>query len=562
MPPLKPSLRLARIRYLLISSFHILSENVWGLLVQKGLSMRINFASKKHAENVARRIKQMLSGTAHERPNAAVTHGLAQACGYRNWNELLGHIGKIDPTPVDQDLNVGDVSSRYGEFSHRLAEVLGVPKEITRALTEVIRPFSSHQKVASISDAFIRMMAQRISSPPHVIEPINKDGSIGFRVVSPAHTQNFRGRQVQQNTRSHEICVAADGRIVSDGFNDYEEIMSLGGLWDGDVVISDEISAPKAVVDVLSRLDRQVLHLHRCAGDGSAFSYNEAFQLDRNIPLFKLVLEMPGIAAVFTLAYRNQYYRDELVSDRYDILGSDPFGDYCRKVLEQSKKAWPQLDVTPERVRFVAKKFLSIPVGSYAIDLNLPAFLCHMPDFMFPKNTSEAEAAVQFVDMTGSFFRYEHGLRMSPVKFAEEFIEKAGGSWAVADKLRNGWLVPGQTIGCSVLGAAAFECGYEIHPGEFEDEEGALCDQIGTVLVTESGVGFFSAVEALDVLLGEVDLNSPEDDAKVAKDYEALSKSALVPESQRGSTATKLLECYGIDIQEVISGTWPEHRPR
>jgi len=519
--------------------------------------MRINFASKKHAENVARRIKHMLSGSVHERPVSIINNGLARACGFRNWNELQDQLCSAPPSDVDQDMAVAQVEKRYAEFSHRLAVELGIPDEISIRMVDVMKPFAGHQKVPALTDEFTRNMAQRITDHFGGAEPINDGDVVGFRVLSPERLFGLNGRSVIPSGGKYELRISPAGEILDAGARDYEWLMKIGGLWDRGVKRESDVLQSKAVLDVLSRLDRQILHLHRSAGSGTAFNYNEAARLDRSIPLFKMAQEMPGIAAMFTLAYRDQYAKDQNW-DRYDVLGADPFTAYCDSIMRVSKKAWPNLAVSEDRIRSVAKRFLSIPVGDYAIDPNLPAFLCHVPDSMFPRSTKEADAAVNFVDMTGSFFRHVNGLGMSPVKFVEEFIQKAEGSWAAADRLRNHWIIPGQTIGCSILGAAAFENGHDIYPGEFEDDEDnvSLCELIGKNLVTASGVGFFTLLEVLNGFSEKVDITEPEDPGKVSRDYERLSKSAIIPASQRGMTASKLLACYGFDIEEIISRTW------
>jgi hypothetical protein len=78
--------------------------------------MRINFKSASIPTRAAKRLKAQLGVKA-----SLAQEWTAYTCGYRNWHELLGGLGKSSPSPLDEECTPEDLSARRQYQKSRLA---------------------------------------------------------------------------------------------------------------------------------------------------------------------------------------------------------------------------------------------------------------------------------------------------------------------------------------------------------------------------------------------------------------------------------------------------------
>lgn len=543
--------------------------------------MRLRFTSEKRPTNLAKRLRAFLEAEGLPASMSASREALACASGYRNWNELLNVIKgssqaaeAIDgPAPSDCDMY----------FAQRLARKLDIPEAKAREAVDAIRPFEA-RRVGHLTNDHISLLASNICSSGFTIEDLSDAVFSGFSMVrtDPEGDSDFASSK--DNLASGRLClfVSRDGRIVSDvnppprkrscyGPDDFTEIMGIAGLVDLPVTPPSsacDLPGFAVVQRTLECLDRQALLLMKCAGSFDQWAYMDALQIPDTAPLLTLMVDYPALATQFADISRF----DDLTGEkppmpktafRSGALSDDPIGAFAEAVYQKSKSLWPTITVSPERLRTVTERYLSInPRDEYPVEETTPAFMCHLPDAIAPTTARDMRCLADFVDRHLHVFGAE-GMCVMPTTFAAAFRSREGVDWSRVGRLSTVRHFPfHQTIGAVTLGVAGREIGYEVSAASFEDASGLgdeLLYKIGHLLSKEASLDFVDVADGYRKM--EADLWSAEgkmemDDSEFCieedREFRLYRSLGFIHAKHGHRTAAEVLSSHGYDIHEII----------
>ncbi|MCS4088461.1 hypothetical protein [Rhizobium sp. BK176] len=537
--------------------------------------MRTHFTSEKRPSNLSRRLRSSLETMGLPRTMSACREAIAKGSGYRNWNEMLNFISNDTIGSREQHFTDG-THSLQREFSEKFAAALDVPMSVARAATDMIKPFEE-ARLTELTDGHIRLLAANICDTGYEIEDVSVPEYAGFKITKPKKTVfgAGMGRQIS-------LYVSHDGRKIydheprgdrrslygSDGFTEIMEFAKLTELPVTPPVRVIEGEKIELVYETLRRMDKKVLLFMKHAGDFDCWAYRDAVVSLEGSPLFGLASKYPGLASQYTSYHRwgtDPYIKEtpKAVEKRQRVFAPDPISAFSDYVDSRQKYLWPEAAVPMERVRAVSEAYLSVPVNTaYVVTADAPAFMCHLPDALFPRNTGDMEALVDFVDRHLHVFEPD-GMCVAPTTFASEFAKRVDGDWSRVRELSDiEYISAHPHLGSTVLGVAAREAGYDVSAADFEDlrdENADLRFTVGHLLAKDACLDFFKVADGLkrvDAARRPVDLIAEatrEDDfLEEASQFAKYREVGLIHPKHSGASATDILASIGYDIEEII----------
>lgn len=515
---------------------------------------RIQFLSAERPSRISKALARALADAGHHIPYMTVREAVAEMYGYRNWNDLLAQVGKQAPSPYDQDLDSLEAEARRSIFVARLADLLSLPREVAALVVDQVGPTSrakrSLPKPRESWDIIARRISAGLAARASEIRPMNSSDATGVFVALKPEIRMHDFILSVTNQGEVEFWTGHDLQIDNRS-SDFGRILHMAGL----AASSDEqahLPSPAPLLNTVSRLDPDALHLLRATPTFSVAAYRLAKASPLNGPIRETVSSYPLLGNVFESRARRedigQIAEDEPTSD------ANPVEAYLNQVATWVSGQWPHLEFNranaDHALRSVGALELLPKRGLSVSDIALLAFA---PAAAVPKTANQLKAFMNFVDDELGLF-YEN--RMLPAVFFDAFGKTSGYDWAKllgqrAKSQRTSLLSAiEEDIGGTVGRALALELG--MNPLALSDNEASIeigerltrrvCERRGYLEL--SGV-----MKAWDEISYD-DIESDDDACRAM--YCALSTTKLLPEELSGLSAADLVGKLGLTIRDIV----------
>lgn len=510
------------------------------------------FSSSERPTRIAKALTRAFEASGHPFPHSKIREATAVMFGYRNWNDLLGQVGKHSLTALDQDVSSAEADARRVRYIASLKTSLGAPAAAIAAVVDQVGPSSSAKKPGDLKGGAwqetIERLARGFEAMSFNLSPVSEKELQGFEFwVKRARGERLRGLALPDQY-GYRLLTGEDGSLKfvslplhAPGSEDDAEFDGgefLGRMLQKAGLLSSEVPPSSVNVpyirETLSRLDGKAVQLLQAVRSFDTRAYDLARSLPNTSAFRAAVEEAPMLGAVLT-------HRAHAEANHYDYpneptTSSNPLQAFAAQAEAFAAKRWQGLEFDPLRAQAVIGA-----VGRVVVlhDLGLLpwhiAFLSYAPDDALPKTPGQMKAAMGFIEAATDLFG--EGM-IAPHDFYREFEERHGNDWARIDTLR------GKIFGLSLYASEIGDCvaaQFIAESGEVPEEDGNDKWGVGRAIFASlaAGKGFSEALE----------MKAQWDDdleADVGDRFAAL-RSKLLPEWAADLSVTELLARFGFE---------------